>query len=271
MKLIFSLTACLLFIAYVACQKCNGDFTLPKFYSNDMVFQSAPNKPDIWGFTKNPLCIVRITQTCSNDEEENDFSSEIIKESDKSIWRVNIKGYDNGIKCRLNITQGEKTQTLNIIFGDVYICSGQSNMERRMNQIFKPPKIASFSAYTNIKMFLVNHAISITPREDLKSGWDKWYAPNDIEKLSAFSAVCFLYAKELTDVMGPDYIFGLIASTWGGTRIETWSSPDALKSCNVSRNIEKRRPELSNSYLWNAMIHPLLKHTIFGALWYQGI
>ena len=260
-----------LFLTYVTCQECKGDFTLPKFYANDMVFQSAPNNPTIWGFTKNPFCTVTIVQICDVNEKENyKFSSENIKQGEKSTWSINIKGYNNGVKCILTITQGDKSQTLNIVFGDVYICSGQSNMERRTKQIYSSKMIASFSSYTNIKMFLVNHAISTTPKDDIISGWNKWYGPDNVGKLAEFSAVCFLYAKEVTDVLGSDYVFGLIGSTWGGTRIETWSSPDALKSCNVGPNIEKRRPELSNSYLWNAMIHPLLKHTIYGALWYQG-
>ncbi len=64
--------------------------------------------------------------------------------------------------------------------------------------------------------------------------------------------------------------FGLIQSAWGGTRIEPWTPPEALTACGVPPNVEEGAPHNSNSYLYNAMIHPFVKHTIKGALWYQG-
>ena len=63
--------------------------------------------------------------------------------------------------------------------------------------------------------------------------------------------------------------FGLIETNWGGTRIEPWSTPEGLASCDVPDDPEY--PETSNSFIYNAMIHPLLKFTIKGALWYQGV
>ena len=65
-------------------------------------------------------------------------------------------------------------------------------------------------------------------------------------------------------------MFGLIQSEWGGTRIESWSSPDSLNACGVEDNVDKDSPFHSNSYLYNAMVYPFLRHTIYGALWYQG-
>ena len=63
--------------------------------------------------------------------------------------------------------------------------------------------------------------------------------------------------------------FGLVESSIGGTRIEPWSTPEGLTSCNVAPYVSSN-PLDSNSYLYNAMIHPLHKFTIKGALWYQG-
>jgi sialate O-acetylesterase len=62
----------------------------------------------------------------------------------------------------------------------------------------------------------------------------------------------------------------LIHTTWGGTRIEPWSTPEGLASCGVAPFTDEQSPETSNSYLFNAMINPFLKFTIYGVLWYQG-
>ena len=64
--------------------------------------------------------------------------------------------------------------------------------------------------------------------------------------------------------------FGLIQSAWGGTRIEPWSTPEGLEFCGVEPHVDEDSPNTSNSYLFNAMIYPLTKLNIYGALWYQG-
>ena len=66
----------------------------------------------------------------------------------------------------------------------------------------------------------------------------------------------------------PRRVFGLIASDWGGTRVEAWMGPDALDACNTPPN--DGADQNSNQVLWNAMVHPFLRHNIYGGLWYQG-
>ena len=64
---------------------------------------------------------------------------------------------------------------------------------------------------------------------------------------------------------------GLIETNWYGTRIEPWMTPEGLKNCNIPPNIDDEHPENSWSYLYNAMIHPLRRLSIYGGLWYQGM
>ena len=134
-------------------------------------------------------------------------------------------------------------------------------------------EIEASASYTNIRMYHVGHATAENPQDDIDSSedWDGWYSAADSNQLKFFSAVCFLYARYMTDQLGdPNKVFGLIESDWGGTRIEPWMSPEALEACDVPDNVDVGTPFNSNSYLYNAMIHPLLRHTIYGALWYQG-
>ena len=79
----------------------------------------------------------------------------------------------------------------------------------------------------------------------------------------------------MTDRLNPtgedeNHVFGLISSAWGGTFIEAWSSPDALNACGTPPHENPDSPQNSFSYLWNAMIHPFTRHSIYGVVWYQG-
>ena len=65
--------------------------------------------------------------------------------------------------------------------------------------------------------------------------------------------------------------FGLIETNWGGTRVEAWSTKEGLDFCGIEPYIDEAYPANSNSYLYNAMIYPLINLSIYGALWYQGI
>ena len=87
--------------------------------------------------------------------------------------------------------------------------------------------------------------------------------------MSDFSAICFLYAKQLASVLG-DRPFGLIASAAAGTRIEGWTPKPALDICGVEEHIDDHNQFNSNTFIYNAMIHPFTKIAIKGALWYQG-
>ena len=110
--------------------------------------------------------------------------------------------------------------------------------------------------------------------------------------MSDFSAICFLYAKQLASVLGDRplglilfslrvqdeltstmcflSVLGLIASAAAGTRIEGWSPKTALDICGVDDHVDDHNHFNSNTFIYNAMVHPFTKMAIKGALWYQG-
>jgi len=167
------------------------------------------------------------------------------------------------------------------LFGDVYVCSGQSNMQFTVHSAFNSTEeIAQAAKYTQIRLFSVGESnISLTPVQQLihyDLGWS--VASSAIVghgDWSYFSAVCWFYGKYLADEY-PTLPIGLISSNWGGTYIQAWSSPEALKQCptsDVVTNVIKKSlaPNPNQpSVLWNAMIVPFLRNPIKGALWYQG-
>ena len=90
-----------------------------------------------------------------------------------------------------------------------------------------------------------------------------------VSPMSDFSAICFLFAKQVANLLG-DRPFGLIALAAAGTRIEGWTPKPALDVCGVEEHIDDHNKFNSNTFIYNAMIHPFTKIAIKGALWYQG-
>ncbi len=99
--------------------------------------------------------------------------------------------------------------------------------------------------------------------QDMQLPWSK---ADDGEAVKHFSAVCFMYGRNVFDVTGVPQ--GMVDSDWGGTVIEAWSSQDALDACNVPSNSEG--DQNADTVLWNGMINPILRVSFKGFLWYQG-
>ena len=141
----------------------------------------------------------------------------------------------------------------------------------------KTDEIEASQSYTNIRMFRIGSIPSGQPENDLislRDYWDEWVDPTTDgwkygKYLLDFSAICFLFARGMSDHLGNKPL-GLIASSYAGTRIEAWSPPETLDTCGIEDYIDVNHDYNSNSHLYNAMIHPFHKMSIKGAVWYQG-
>ena len=279
-------------LLFALCGLGAAELTLPSYYWDGMVFQADQNQTMMWGFTTDDTLPVLVTVRCDTKTdsepveavlraEPKDFKSTKSK-ADAFIWEVI---YDeeraNGDACIVIIEQGDSAVFLDdAVFGDVWFCSGQNNMHMGMQNIFNATEeVANSAGYTNIRMFTANMQDSSEEQDDLIEGarWDSWDTPDLASRLNPFSAVCFLFARSMTNRLSPagedKRVFGLIHSSWSGnSRIESFMSQDALDACNVEPNVESGDgSHNSNSYVWNAMVHPFLRHNIYGVLWYQGI
>ena len=137
-----------------------------------------------------------------------------------------------------------------------------------MKNIFNATEEIAMSApYTDIRFAIMPLVASDSQETDIapKIGWSD---ASDAADLQWMSAVCFLFARNIYDVTGVP--IGLIDSSWGGTRIEAWSTGESLDNCDIPDNVDEEKPQNSNIYLWNAMIAPLKYLSIKGFLWYQG-
>ncbi|XP_075460400.1 sialate O-acetylesterase isoform X2 [Ascaphus truei] len=275
----------LLFLSLSLVFIADSEFQFASYYGDYMVLQKEPSKALIWGYGD---VGANITVSIFKGLETITKKAVQINEN-PGIWKVLLDPMHDSGPYRLVAKQyyKEKVQSItlqDILFGDVWLCSGQSNMEMTVSQIFNASKeLAEAAHYPHVRLFAAALTASQTELRDLAKVDLQWSLPT-AENLgngdfTYFSAVCWLFGRYLSDTL--KYPIGLVASTWGGTPVEAWSSKRSLEKCglseNVKTNIERSPfPELvagpcDYSVLWNAMIHPLLNMTIKGAIWYQAL
>ncbi len=192
---------------------------------------------------------------------------------DKGNWIAKVKTTNAGGPYNISvISNKEKIQLKNILLGEVWLCSGQSNMEMPVEGIEDQPinnssDILLDAENKQIRFFKVEHASTQSPQDTCVGHWSVASAIT----VSKFSAVGYLFAKQLQQKL--NIPVGVICSAWGGSRIEPWidtqtlaNFPNALAQTTYN-GIE---PQYRASALYNGMIAPIQNFVIKGALWYQG-
>jgi sialate O-acetylesterase len=160
-----------------------------------------------------------------------------------------------------------------VLIGEVWICSGQSNMAMAMRGGNNQPVTGSADAILSsenptIRLFTVGQASSMEPLDDLSGSW-KLCEPGSVAE---FSATAYFFGRMLNDVLKVPV--GLINTSWGGTRIEPWMSPGGIREFDFLKMPDEKPAEnlirQTPTGLFNSMIHPLAGYGIRGAIWYQG-
>jgi len=251
-----------------------GKLKLSNIYADHMVFQRAPSSPMVWGYGT-PGSKITITVLDSSDEDVTNGEEDAYVEEDEK-FEAKIGSYLAGtgfsIIVRETLPGGDflEVSLSDVAFGDVWVCSGQSNMELRVKDARDGTDEAiQAETYENIRLLKPVRQIATEPQDEALGFFNSWSKPR-VEFLASgdsFSAICLFFGEQLWDEL--QVPIGLIESTWGGTIVEAWSSPEALEYCGVTDDgVDDGQNH--NNYLWNAMIHPFLKMSIKGAIWYQG-
>ncbi|WAR02032.1 SIAE-like protein [Mya arenaria] len=239
--------------------KCHGAIRFANYYNNHMVLQRAPQRANIWGFgTAGVAVSVKIDGLVVST----------INVGADGVWKTLLPATTAGGPHNVSVTSSDGGAALSdVMFGDVWVCSGQSNMEYTLSGI------SNYTAYIdaakslhNIRLFRTNHKATDVPQVEPVVN-TQWTIPDQHDAHTrVFSAVCLMYALELAPHLQRP--LGLVETNWGGTPVEAWSSPDALAKCpqHKRRAVNAHSP----SALWNGMVAPLLPMTIYGAIWYQG-
>lgn len=251
---------CLCFIILVSLgHVCESTFTFATSFTDHMVLQKGPRGAIIWGKSSKLGDTVHLTLNGEPAAQTN-----VTHDSYGGyMWMAKVVMNSNNYGP-YNLTARSSLGSLtlhDVMFGDVWVCSGQSNMQFALKWLINATEeFADASNYMNVRVFREHFLQSNTSLEDYRP-YLPWSTPSQ-GSLDLFSAVCWLFGKRLSSQFG--YPIGLMETNVGGTKIESWSSPDALNACPSTRR------KVPSSSLWNGMVTPILRYTIYGAIWYQG-
>lgn len=235
----------------------------PAVFSNHMVLQRNSNVA-VWGWAE-PGDSVKLVGSWNNSD------TIVVRADNKSFWSATIRTTEAGGPYTLTAFDHHDTKVLNnVLLGEVWICSGQSNMEWSVNHGIRNGEQEALAAnYRNIRFLHVAKIGSKTLQDNCIAAWEIC-SPETMRKTSALA---YFFGRALH--LELNVPIGLIVSAWGGTPAEEWLPREEIEKVPALDQALKARRHSSWWYkdpgeCYNSMIHPLLPYTIAGAIWYQG-
>ena len=209
------------FICFFFVNQISAKVALPAVFSNNMVLQQQSQVP-FWG-TASANKTIKITTSWNN--------STVKTTSDASgNWKTTVATPIFGGPYSVEINDGTKLMLENILIGEVWICSGQSNMEMPLagwGKILNYEQEIASANYPNIRLLHVDKKMSNKPLSDVSVKNNGWVACSPAT-IAEFSSVAYFFAKNLYE--NKNVPIGLINTSWGGTVAETWVSSTSLKT-----------------------------------------
>ena len=266
----------------------SSNLKLMDLFSNGMVLQQK-SKTKIWGIS-NPNAAINIESSWGKKSSA--------KSDSNGNWITEIDTPIAGGPYSLKVTDGIKTKEISdILIGEVWFASGQSNMEMPLQGYLPAEPIDNAekeilnSLNNNIRMFTVTNNVTLSKIDTVDGKWLKSNPKNS----RYFSATGYFFAKKLqTDLNIP---IGIISSNWGGTPAQSWVSEEELRTLKdfdkeiddlymKYKNFQNKPVPLNSSkgnikenencclglpiVLYNAMVNPFINYKIAGVIWYQG-
>lgn len=272
----------------------HAEVRLPVIFSDHMVLQQGQSVP-VWGWAaEDELVIVQ-------------YRDQVVQTRAKhGKWQVKLAAMPASARpFSLRVLASNQIELKNVVVGEVWVASGQSNMQWALRQATNGDAAAAASANPNYRLFYVPRVKSPTPLDDIKGEYNKArpaWAVASPENTPDFSAVAYYFGRDLQKAKGVPV--GIIHTSWGGSPAEVWMServltgnadykqsivdayPTAVKNFETAkaRYVEQAAkakaagtpaPRQPNdpwrpTELYNSMIHPLIPFAIKGAIWYQG-
>jgi len=252
--------------------------TLPKIFGDNMVLQQN-DSVHFWGWASGWRTKLLVTTSWG--------VSDTIQINSEGKWNSKIKTPKGSFEKQtvifqeLTIGQGgtitlkegvnTKIEFKNVLIGEVWLCSGQSNMQMNSSEIEGSEIEIPRANYPNIRFFSIENRISEYPQDDIGGGVWKVCTP---ETMRQFSAVGYFFGLGIYRKLNVPV--GLITDAWGGTPIEAHYSAESLKDKPLLYESSKKRGDTWDgaprrlATVYNAMTYPLKDYSIAGMLWYQG-
>lgn len=254
----------LFFVALLFCSTfVKAEIILPAIFGNGMVLQRN-TEVAFWG-TADKNSSIEITTSWNNKSYTSTADA-------NGKWKTKVATPEAGGPFTVVLSDGE-TLTLNdILIGEVWVCSGQSNMEMPVKGNINQPilgsnKTIATSKNVNIRLFEVIREKTVIPQEDFEGEW----TPCTPEHVAEFSATAYYFGRMIQEAL--DIPVGLIASSWGGTNITSWTSEEKINDFDwlelPAKDIKDPSPN-TPTVLFNGMINPMVGYGMRGVIWYQG-
>ena len=257
----FALPLLLIMLTISAFLTAKADVRLPAIIGSHMVLQQN-SEVNIWGWCS-PGEKIKLT-TGWDTVTYNTIGSSGAK------WSLTIKTSLAGGPYTLTINGYNKITLEDILIGEVWDCSGQSNMEMNYGWGIKQYTADVENATNkNIRFFHIPKLTADYPQDDTKGNW----VVCNPEDLKQFSLAGYFFGQKLQEVLSVPV--GLIEASWGGTPAEVWTPKDSILNNPVLQNAadslkpSKGRP-INAAATFNAMINPITNFNIAGVIWYQG-
>lgn len=196
-----------------------GAIKLPSIFSDNMVLQQKSNVP-VWGWAS-PGEQIKVTGTW-------DKEMKTTRAGKDGKWMIRLQTPGAGGPYTITIKGAESLTLHNVLIGEVWVCSGQSNMEMPVSgwpgaPILNSKAEINAANYPAIRMFTVSRDVALTPQQDCKGSW----ASCSPQTVPSFSATAYFFGRELYRKLKVP--IGLIHTSWGGTVAEAWTSEGALR------------------------------------------
>jgi len=254
-------------VLLLAALPARADIKPHALFSDGMVLQQGVKCP-VWGTSDDEEVV-----TVTFDAADQGISAKLTAQPANGAWRVELPALKAGGPYTLTMKAKNTVSVKDVLVGEVWVASGQSNMEWSINAGETPAQIKEGAEHKHIRLFTVPKRTSDKPEKDINAKW----TPCTPQTVGGFSAVAYHFGVALHKAR--EVPVGLIHSSWGGTICEAWTPKEALVKNDELKVLwdryentapDKRKGANNAAVLYNGMIACLQPYAIKGAIWYQG-
>lgn len=253
------------FALVLLCPFClHAEVKLASVFTDNMVLQQT-DMVNLWGWATAGKT-VSVTPSWSR-------KTYTVKSDASGRWKLQVQTPVAGGPYEITISDGTPVKLKNVMIGEVWVCSGQSNMEMPLKGFKGQPVLGSNEAILksknkNLRIYTVPRSSVTTPQDNSKPSQWKEAAP---ESVADFSATAYFFGRLLQDML--EVPVGIINVSYSGSYAEAWMTPSALQPFGIQApavgdtiKAVSRTP----TTLYNGMLHPIVGYGMRGCLWYQG-
>ncbi len=255
-----------LILSLFVCIIANASIKLPTIFSDNMVLQQQ-SEVNIWGWSEEGKTVKIVPSW--------DKKVYSVKVDKSGKWTVKIATPVASYQpYNINISEGNSSILFkNVLIGEVWLCSGQSNMEMPMKGFKNQPIVGSNmdilrSKNKNLRLITVKRNAQFAPQDTISGAWKE----AEPESVKEFSATAYYFGKLMNEML--DVPVGLVSVSWGGSCIEAWMNKEMMKDFPFVKYANEgdkiNAPNRTSTLLYNGMIAPVAGYTIKGCIWYQG-